>query len=1147
LLIDVDLLLFLTEKIEGNMRRIFVMMFSCLLFSFGLAVFGQEVKEINPAIKTALVRQINPKISLDEIKKLVEQGADVNAKDAAGQTFLHNLVMRRSDDLVDKIKYLIEQKIDIDAKNNLGNTPLHLAAFPPHGSLEVVKLLVENGADVNAKNHDEQTPLYAAAQMTQQKEIVKYLIDKGADLLAADKFGRTPSFIMSLNKADNDLVKLLTNKENINYVDISGRTILNNFIRNNQTCETIEFICKECDADTNQIDLQGRTPLHYAATKIDGHNKKNRLETIKILLKHNANVNAKDQQGLTPLAMVAENPICEDIILLFLQHGADVTFKNQKGIPFIQILLAKQTDVDLLKKIISENKIHIDESIIKNAPELLHIAAGQKDGLEKIKLLVQLGFKIDTRNKIEQTPLHVAASTQDKPEILEYLIENGADINAKDVLHNTPFACAVEHSLDTKEDLKVVEYLLKQKIDINTKNSGGATPLITALSKTFINGSNYSFEKLIKLVQLLLNNKADINAKNGVQYTALHFALVIDKMNIVDDQRQRKIALQEVIPKNKKECEEYLELIKLLVKNGADINAKNQVGLTPLELMVSFSHVDLWDYKIIRYMLEQGADCNTKNKDGFTLFHLIVRRRDTMDAEESAEFFKLLLDYGGETDWSKVRTITPITWALRMGGDFKVVKYFVDHGADVNAKDHQYKQSPLTKVINEFGRDSEKNARIVHYLVQNGADVNEDQYTQKLPYHPRPSHLCNLLRFYPDLYLVKLFIEKGADVRFKDQVEGGVLTYALQGNASKEVIEYLIKQGADINVKDIQGCQAIHNLSRASHVEILKLLLDLGADINAISRYAERPIHKTAESGSIEIVKAMIENGANVNVTDDTGRTPLMSLLYRRPNLDIIKLFIKHGNKAKDTDNSGKNALHYAAGSGSTDIDIWKFLVTENDIDINAKTLNGDNVLHIAAEFLISPHAPKVFKYLIDKGADINAINKRGDTPGQIALKDMSLDADVTSEQFRDIIALFKFDVSIRLADDRTLLHWVAIEGRSRNIIRVLLDAGIPINAKDKFGSTALHLAVLNKDPAAEKIMQSLLDNGADINATDIYNATPLHDAVTSNANLHIFEILLKNNANINAKDIHGLKPIDLLREELEPEKANLLKSKNIK
>ncbi|MDR1923702.1 MAG: ankyrin repeat domain-containing protein [Planctomycetaceae bacterium] len=1142
------------------MKRIFVKLFSCLLpsfgltvfgltvfglMAFGLATFGQEIKEINPAAKAALVRHVNPKISLDEIKKLVGQGADVNAKDAAGRTFLQNFLRHNRGDVVEIAKYLIEQKIDINKKDNLGHTLLHAAADSFHVNLDVVKLLVENGAEVNAKDHAGRTPLHYAIQGTPKKDVAKYLVGKGADLLAVDNFGRTPSLMLNQNKADDDWVKILTNKENINQADTHGRTILNNAIKNNLNWETIEFLCKEYNADTNQIDRQGKTPLHHAVTKINENNKKNRLETIKILLKNNTTINTKDQQGLTALAIVAENPICNDIITMLVQHGADINCKNQKGTPFLQILLENQTDADLLKKIITENKINTDTEIIKEDSNLLHIAAGQKNGLEKIKLLTQLGFKIDTKNNLKQTPLLIAASTQDKTEILEYLIENGADVNAKDEQNKTPLAHAVEHALESKEDLKVVEYLLKQKIEINAKDNNGMTPLMAVLRKEYVTNTDYTFEKLIKIVQLLINNKADINAKDNTNNTPLHHAAFIHKMIVFKDKNNQRNGMREVRQKNEKECKEYLELIKLLVKNDADINAKNNDGLTPLVLMISFYHVAKLDLKILKYMIEQGADSNAKDSNGMTPFQIIVRQNATLNKAESAEFFKLLTEHGGEIDWSKDKSITPITWALHNGADVKEIKYFIEHGADVNTKDNVHKKTPLTMAMSDLRKYDEKKMRIIECLVQNGADVNEDQYERRLPYQSYPPPLFKIVRFYTSLDLVKLFVEKGADVRFRDEVSGGVLIYAIEGDAKKEIISYLIKQGADIDMKDIHGCQPIHHLSRAHHVEILKLFIDLGADINAKSNRNERPIHCAAQHASIEIIKAMIENGADINVKDNIGRTPLMLSLYaRKPDIDIIKLFIKHGNKVKDTDDAGINSLHFAAENRSTNIDIVKFLVTENDIDINAKTLSGNNVLHFAARSPTSQHATEVIKYLVDKGADINAINNQGETPAQIALKKMITNGDIKSEQFREILAVFKLDVSQRLADDRTLLHWVAMEGRRSDIVRVLLDAGIPINAKDKFGSTALHLAVANNDLAAEKIIQCLLDNGADVNATDIYNATPLHDAASANVRPRIFAILLQHNADVNAKDIHGLKPIDLLREELEPEKANLIRNK---
>ena len=94
---------------------------------------------------------------LGRVKDLVEQGADVNAKDKNGNTPLHRVSMYGD---IDIVEYLVEQGTNVNAKDKNGNTPLHWASVGGHTG--VVKYLVEHGADVMAKSKDGNTPLHEA-------------------------------------------------------------------------------------------------------------------------------------------------------------------------------------------------------------------------------------------------------------------------------------------------------------------------------------------------------------------------------------------------------------------------------------------------------------------------------------------------------------------------------------------------------------------------------------------------------------------------------------------------------------------------------------------------------------------------------------------------------------------------------------------------------------------------------------------------------------------------------------------------------------------------------------------------------------------------------------------------------------------------
>ncbi|CAG9821966.1 unnamed protein product [Phaedon cochleariae] len=135
-------------------------------------------------------------------------------------------------------------------------TPLWCAAVS--GKLPVVELLLKFGADINAVSDTGSTPVRSACFMT-HFEIVKYLVEHGADI----------------------------NRPNYN-----GGTCLINSVQSANLCD---FLLKN-NADVNARDIQNKTALHYA---IQEH----RLETTRLLLKSGANYNAKSRYGDDALQM----------------------------------------------------------------------------------------------------------------------------------------------------------------------------------------------------------------------------------------------------------------------------------------------------------------------------------------------------------------------------------------------------------------------------------------------------------------------------------------------------------------------------------------------------------------------------------------------------------------------------------------------------------------------------------------------------------------------------------------------------------------------------------------------------------------------------------------------------------------------------
>ena len=99
-----------------------------------------------------------------------------------------------------EVKRLLEAGADVNAKNEFGSTPLHWACV--YGRLEIARLLLEHGANVNASQQRGGTPLDLAC-LYQETSIVRLFLEAGADPTILDKWGFGPlNRIMGLSDTD---------------------------------------------------------------------------------------------------------------------------------------------------------------------------------------------------------------------------------------------------------------------------------------------------------------------------------------------------------------------------------------------------------------------------------------------------------------------------------------------------------------------------------------------------------------------------------------------------------------------------------------------------------------------------------------------------------------------------------------------------------------------------------------------------------------------------------------------------------------------------------------------------------------------------------------------------------------------------------
>jgi len=163
------------------------------------------IDRVQQVKKNRTLREAVEKTDVKQVKLLITEGADVNAKYPGGETALQLAAITG---IAESAKLLLEAGSDISAKNNSGQTALHLAARWDDGN--IVELLLNKSADINARDEEFGfTALHYAAQFG-NRNTARILIARDASINAKDKQGRTPLYI-AVNH-DYRVAELLINK-----------------------------------------------------------------------------------------------------------------------------------------------------------------------------------------------------------------------------------------------------------------------------------------------------------------------------------------------------------------------------------------------------------------------------------------------------------------------------------------------------------------------------------------------------------------------------------------------------------------------------------------------------------------------------------------------------------------------------------------------------------------------------------------------------------------------------------------------------------------------------------------------------------------------------------------------------------------------
>lgn len=347
------------------------------------------------------------------------------------------------------------------------------------------------------------------------------------------------------------------------------------------------------------------------------------------------------------------------------------------------------------------------------------------------------------------------------------------------------------------------------------------------------------------------------------------------------------------------------------------------------------------------YLLEEGTP-----PDGIPGNRLSPLLRAVQRGE--AAIVKLLLKHGAtpETKDKKGRTaLMTAAWK----NHYHILQLLLVHRADVNGKDNRGRN-----VLHNLAADKECNwgDSVVELLLKQNIAIDGENGQDELK--RTPLHwACATGK----LRLAEMLLEREnmprANINAVEVREKTSLHIAAAHDRD-DIVEMLLKHGADVNAKSDGGWTPLHNACEKGSEKIARLLLSAGAEINAKLLNGMSPLHLAAQGGHISVVRCLLER-KDVKMAPDTfGSTPFVRAAQNRRK-DIVDLLAPFNH----AETLSEDALGACNGFNATIVDFGNF---HNENRVKKRTVYEllyarDSINPRKPANTILPQDPKVINF----------------------------------------------------------------------------------------------------------------------------------------------------------------------------------------
>jgi len=872
------------------------------------------------------------------------EGGDFNTKDSEGQTILIRATKDADCSIIQQILNSGKNSIDLDTCDKNGNSALSIACNLNHN--DKIRLLIEYGTNI---------ALNSKVISRKKQKYLKNIYEQTHSIEQAKEY------IRALIIGNIKYVKsMLNSKYKVNEkFNIKGDHSALTLAVEISTLEIVKLLLSQPGIDVN-ITSRSYTPLMIAAEF-------GKTEVVKLLLSHpDVDINCQNENGFTALFLAIYNEHKEIVELLLKHRNIKLNLKNITGNSELQeaIVCAYGTlnfCPEEYHKYTSARKYKKQNmTITKEYKEIINLLLEHSD--------IEI---INNQNNRGHTALMFATAANNK-ELVQKLLEKGADINLISYIGHTALGIAKHHKLNeiytlltiylnkqTDKDkaiineicynnYKEVDTLLKEGANVNSKDGTDRTLLMFAANNGYTN-----------LVKLLLSQKnIDIDAQDIVGSTALlriaaNPAYYKDRL-YEETYKNRNIPLYHIFPnihdhERKSASQNYIEIAKLLIDKGANVNIQDKGKRTALMRAAATKSKE-----IAKLLLNNpNTNVNLQEKNKFTALEIAVFEQDKdivelllkhkdidVNKEDicggtvlmnaigigNKDIIDLLLKHK-KLDINKVSRIgaTALLFAIKKN-DAEIVKQLLKHPKiNVNIGD-SIGITPMTLAIGQ------SNPEIIKLLKKRGASIDKNPIIS-------PLWIAILNE---NENSVKYLLKKGFNVNQKISGYTPLMEAVLQGN--ENLVKLLLDQkGIDIQVKNIFGETALDlaetNINRRRIAKLIRQKIGLKDPYpypfinkkipNSIDKINEK-FFLAVTKGDLEEMNWLLEkkklNGealVDVNMKNRSGDTALI-IAASNGNLDAVQMLIQYAkinNKdINSTDLKGNTALIRAAQKGHFDV-----------------------------------------------------------------------------------------------------------------------------------------------------------------------------------------------------------------------------------